>query len=261
MSSLSMCCAILSDAGRRANNEDAVFASPRLAAVADGVGGAAAGEVASRWALNEMIALEKRRLMGELANELRQAVQNANQTLGFLIACHPQWSGMGTTLTAVALSNDGEYLIANVGDSRAYLYRDGELSQLTRDQSLVQMLIDRGVISSSQAREHPQRSIVLEVLDGTRRTIAPPVRLRAYVGDRLLLCSDGVSDVLVEEQITDALKERSREAAAAQLVSLALGAGGKDNISAIIADIVPRDDPAAGWLDALPPPGQRSRRP
>jgi protein phosphatase len=189
MSSLTMRCAARSEQGRRANNEDAVFCSPRLVAVADGVGGAAAGEVASRWAINEMSNLEKSRLTSGLKLALKGAVQRANSALRFLIDCRPELSGMGTTLTAVALSNDGRYVIANVGDSRTYLYRGGELQQLTRDQSFVQELIDRGLLSREDARRHPQRSLVLEALDGTCRTIAEPELHRARVGDRLRLAA------------------------------------------------------------------------
>lgn len=249
---LSMRCTARSDVGRRANNEDAVFASPRLVAIADGVGGAVAGEVASRLAINEMASLEKRRLVDELAIELREAVLNANATLGFVISCRPELAGMGTTLTAVALSNEGQYLIANVGDSRTYLFRDGHLRRLTRDHSLVQMLIDRGAITPEEARDHPQRSVVLEALDGTERTPPTVTDCQARRGDRLLLCSDGVSDFVSDSEMAGALANRSRDLAVAQLVDLALEAGGRDNISAVIADVVPQADPARGWLDALP---------
>jgi serine/threonine protein phosphatase PrpC len=255
MATLTMRCASRSDVGRRANNEDAVLSTPRLVAVADGVGGANAGEVASRWAINEMIALERRRLTGDLADELSAAVVRANATLGFLVACRPEWAGMGTTLVAVALANEGTYLVASVGDSRAYLLRDGGLTRLTRDQSLVQKLIDEGAITPAQARSHPQRSVVLQALDGDPHTFAPPVSVTARADDRLLLCSDGLSDVLDDATIAAVLAgERDREQAAAKLVSLALDGGGRDNVSAVVADVVGHEDPAGGWLDALPAP-------
>jgi PPM family protein phosphatase len=244
--------AACSEVGRRRNNEDAVFYSPRLLALADGVGGAAAGEVASGWAINEMITLEKSRLTSGLDVAVRGAVQKANATLGFLIGCRPELSGMATTLTAVALSNAGEYVIANVGDSRTYLYRDGELRQLTRDQSLVQELIDRGAITADQAREHPQRSVVLETLDGAELTIGELAVEQARLGDRLLLCSDGISDYVTDDRIAVALRTPSCAAAARDLVDLALAAGSRDNVSAVVADAIARHDAAEGWLRALP---------
>ena len=173
VAALTMQTAVVSEAGPRENNEDAVCVSPRLVAVADGVGGAAAGEVASGLAVRKMLALAGRRLEQQLELELSAAVADANDVIEFVISYDPELAGMGTTLTAVALSNDGDYLIANVGDSRTYLLRDGRLRRLTRDHSMVQMLIDRGALSEEDARSHPQRSIVLEALDGVRRTLPP----------------------------------------------------------------------------------------
>lgn len=253
---LALQCAACSETGRRANNEDSVFCSPRLVAVADGVGGAAAGEVASQWAINEMKTLERSRLASALDVAVRGAVERANAILNFLVECRPELSGMATTLTAVALSNDGDYVIANVGDSRSYLLRAGELRQMTRDQSLVQELIDRGAITPDQAREHPQRSIVLESLDGGEHTIGQPDLQRARLGDRLLLCSDGISDYLTDDEIAVALRTASCASAARQLVDLALEAGSRDNASAVVADVIIREDAADGWLQALPAPGQ-----
>lgn len=247
--------AILSDVGLRGNNEDAAFASPRLLAVADGVGGAAAGEQASNAAIMKMRALDKRRLVGSLERELADAVADANDLISFATLHKPAHAGMATTLTAVAMANDGRYLIANVGDSRAYLFRDRELIQLTRDDSLVQELIDQGAISQSEARDHPQRSAVLRVLDGGDQR---PVVLSAVdgrVGDRLLLCSDGVTDYLSHEQVTECLLPRDATEAVRRLVAAALERGSRDNVTAVIADVVVRDDPQEGWLDALPGPG------
>jgi serine/threonine protein phosphatase PrpC len=238
--------------GRRANNEDSLFATPRLLAVADGVGGAAGGEVASRMVIDQMAGLDKRRLSGTLEDELRRAVRTANQWLGFVVSCRPQLSGMASTLTAVALSNEGEYLVANVGDSRTYLFRGGRLEQLTRDQSLVQALIDQGAISTEEARRHPQRSVVLEALDGSREAAPEIVRGRGQAGDRLLLCSDGLSDVVDDREIAAILGQSSREEAAAQLVGAALERGGRDNISVVLADVVGTDQPRSGWLPVLP---------
>src|SRR4051794_32647436 len=166
MAGLMLECSARSDVGRRPNNEDAVFASPRLAAVADGVGGAAAGEIASRTVINALIRLDKSRLDVPLLHALTDAVAWGNETIGFIAECRPQLSGMSTTLTTVALADDGTYLVANVGDSRTYLLRDGALRRLTRDDSLVQELIEHGYLTAEEARRHPQRSVVLNALDG-----------------------------------------------------------------------------------------------
>ena len=169
MSALSLECDVRTDPGRRHGNEDAAYASSRVAAVADGVGGAAAGEVASRTIVNAIINLDSRRLDRTLDRALRDSVAWGNETIGFIARCRPETTGMATTLTAVALSNEDDLLLANVGDSRAYLLRDGELRQLTRDDSLVQELIDRGGLDPGDAASHPQSSVVLEVLDGDPR--------------------------------------------------------------------------------------------
>jgi len=248
---LTMQTAVLSEAGPRENNEDAVCVSPRLVAVADGVGGAAAGEVASGLAARKMLALAGRRLERSLELELSATVADANDVIEFVVSCDPALAGMGTTLTAVALSNDGDYLIANVGDSRTYLLRGGRLQRLTRDQSLVQALIDRGSLSEEEARRHPQRSVVLEALDGVRRALPPVQSVKARAGDRLLLCSDGVSDYLSDDQIALTLAIADAGVAVRELARLALEHGGRDNVTAVIADIVVRTDPREGWLDYL----------
>ncbi len=243
---------VQSEAGLRENNEDAAFASPRLIAVADGVGGAAAGEVASGLAILKMIGLDKRRLVYPLEQELTAAVADANDVIAFAMTCDARHVGMGTTLTAVALSNDGAYLVANIGDSRTYLLRGGELRLLTRDDSLVQELIDRGALTERDAQRHPQRSVVLQALDGAVRPLSPLKSLPARLGDRLLLCSDGVSDYLTDGQIAGLLNIPNAELAVHRLVDAALACGSRDNVTAIVADLVTGAQPRDGWLDALP---------
>lgn len=238
----------------RGNNEDAAFASSRLVAVADGVGGAAAGETASNAAILKMRELDNRRLVGALEDEFADAVADANDLISFASFYEPRHTGMATTLTAVALANDGRYLVANVGDSRTYLFRAGRLSQLTRDDSLVQELIDQGDLTEGEARAHPQRSVVLKALNGGTQQ---PVVLRAVdalAGDRLLLCSDGITDYLTDDQLAGHLGCADAAEAARLLVDAALAHGGRDNLTAVIADVVGREDPGAGWLDALPAP-------
>jgi serine/threonine protein phosphatase PrpC len=255
MTALMLECAVRTDVGRRPNNEDSAFASPRLAAIADGVGGAAAGEVASRLVIDALVHLDKCRLDAPLPDAVARAVAQGNATIGFVAACRPQMAGMSTTLTAIALDGDDGYVLANVGDSRTYLLRDGVLRRLTRDDSLVQQLIDAGHVTEQQARTHPQRSVVLAALDG-RPEVAPastravgPARL----GDRLLLCSDGLTDVVDDLVVAAVLRdEADRGAAAERLIALALDGGGRDNISVVIADAVPRADDRAGWPAPLP---------
>jgi PPM family protein phosphatase len=244
--------AVVSEVGPRENNEDSAWVSPRLVAVADGVGGAIAGEIASGLAIRKMSALSSRRIEHPLELELSAAVADANAVIEFVIDCDPRLAGMGTTLTAVALSNDGDYLIANVGDSRTYLQRDRQLRRLTRDDSLVQMLIDRGALTEEDARRHPQRSVVLAALDGAKRTLPALQSVKARIGDRLLLCSDGVTDYVSDDEVARALMIEDADAAARQLSRLALEHGGRDNITAVIADVVPCSDPRDGWLDYLP---------
>jgi protein phosphatase len=246
---------VLSEAGRRENNEDAAFASPRLAAVADGVGGAAAGEIASRLAIQKMIALDQRRLAHPLERELSDSVADANAVIAFATFYDPGYAGMGTTLTAVALSNEGDYLLVNIGDSRTYLLRDQQLRRLTRDDSLVQELIDQGALTESDARAHPQRSVVLEALDGVERPLPALRRIEAQVGDRLLLCSDGVTDYLSDAVVAELLKISDATAALRQLIDSALAHGSGDNITAVIADVVTSAQPTDGWLDMLPAVG------
>jgi PPM family protein phosphatase len=272
-----------SDIGRRANNEDSVFASPRLAAVADGVGGAAAGEVASQAVINALVHLDKCRLEGRLEDALACAVGHGNDTIAFIAECRPETAGMSTTLTAVALADEGDYALVNIGDSRTYLLRDGELARLTRDDSLVQELIERGHLTEEQARAHPQRSLVLRALDGTTRDPAAVTTFEAREGDRLLLCSDGLSDVVGDDAIAAvlagtedadvvfddaiaaalagtanadvvgddaiaaALAGAPAEACAERLVTLALAAGARDNVSVIVADVVARREPSDVW--------------
>jgi PPM family protein phosphatase len=245
MSSLALECAARNDIGRRANNEDAVFVSSKLAAVADGVGGAAAGEVASQRIVESLALLDKSRLDIPLDAALEGAIAWGNESIGFIAGCRPQLAGMSTTLTAVALGDDG-YAVANVGDSRAYLLRDGALRPLTRDDSLVQRMLDAGTITADEARRHPQRSFVVETLDGDPQRTPPPVTtLQAQPGDRLLLCSDGLTDFVDEPPIAAALRIADRGECAQRLVDLALAAGARDNVSVVVADVVARGGPSA----------------
>jgi PPM family protein phosphatase len=188
--------------------------------------------------INALGHLEKCRLAAPLGDALVDAVRSGNQSISFIAACRPAMVGMGTTLTAVALGNDGCYIVANVGDSRTYLLRAGRLTQLTRDESYVQQLIEKGELSPEEARLHPQRSLVMRALDGGPDDKPVLRRVKANLGDRLLLCSDGLSDSIHDQAIAHAIAEPHPHVAADALVAAALRAGARDNVSVIVADVV-----------------------
>src|SRR3954452_20524630 len=249
---LALECETRSDVGRRSNNEDAAYASPRMAAIADGLGGAAPGEVASRAVVDALARLDERRADGALETALQGAVSQSNGAISSMAASDPDMAGMSTTLTAVALADDERLVVTNIGDSRTYLLRDGELTQLTRDDSLVQMLVDSGQITAEEARRHPHRSVVLDALAGQERREAPLTSVEARPGDRLLLCSDGLSDVVEDDAIGAALAITSRRACSDRLIELALAAGGKDNISVVVADVVWQREGPGRWARRSP---------
>lgn len=239
---LELRCTVRSHVGRRPNNEDCVFASPRMAVVADGVGGAAAGEVASRMAVNAFIALDKLQDPGPITQSISDAVSWSNDAIRLISSVHNEWAGMATTLTAVSLHADGSYVVANVGDSRTYLLRDGELRRLTRDESLVQQLIDAGQLTDEEAQRHPHRSVVLRAIDGSPSVPPTLTTVNGRAGDRLLLCSDGLSDVVTDDVIHTALVGDADDCAT-NLVALAFDGGSRDNISLVVADVVSSTNP------------------
>jgi protein phosphatase len=174
---------------------------------------------------------------GDELTALRGVVDAASGRIAEMVVQDPELTGMGTTLTAMWLVDD-RIAMVHIGDSRGYLLRAGELTQLTRDDSYVQMLVDTGAITPEQARVHPQRSLVSQVLQA--RPAQPTYTvLRPDEGDRLLLCSDGLSDVVTDEQIGQVLRDHLElDDCAAELVKLALGAGGPDNVTVVLADVV-----------------------
>jgi protein phosphatase len=235
--SLTLRYAARSDRGLiREGNEDSVYAGPRLLAVADGMGGMAAGEVASNIVVGALAPLDEDVSSNDLVDALRGAIGQANQTLRDAVESNPALEGMGTTLTAMLFSGNRIALV-HVGDSRAYVMREGELTQITRDDTYVQMLVDEGRITADEATTHPQRSLLTRALDG--RDVDPDFSVReARAGDRYLLCSDGLSGVVSPETIAEALRIADPREAADRLISLALRGGGPDNITCIVADIV-----------------------
>jgi serine/threonine protein phosphatase PrpC len=229
--------AAVSDRGKaRENNEDAVHAGKTLVAVADGVGGGPSGEIASDIVIRTLAQLEGEPGPADPAAALREAVEAANRNIREAIEADPSLNGMGTTLTAMLV--DGEVFdLVHVGDSRAYAWREGALIQLTRDDTYVQGLVDKGVISAAEARAHPQRSLVTQAVHGAG--LRPMFGVVAiYPRDRFLLCSDGLSDYVDEVAITRVLAEQEDLQACAQgLVDLALAAGAPDNVSVVVADV------------------------
>ena len=234
--------AAATDVGRmRKNNEDSYLSSQPVAAVADGMGGHSAGEVASAIAIEELAALGSR---GPWENEtaatddLKQAILRANRRIREMAASDRKLNGMGTTL--VALLEDGDMVhVANVGDSRGYLLRQGELSQVTVDHSLVQELVDDGRLSPEDAERHPQRSVITRALGIDPEVEFDLFTYKLQVGDRLLLCSDGLSDVVEPAQIRNVLlRVRNSHQAARKLVTVANEQGGPDNITVIVVDAV-----------------------
>ena len=246
--------AVKSDAGlKREQNEDAAYAGPRLLAVADGLGGHAAGEVASAAAIEALKSLDTDVPAGELLNVLERAVHQANATLRDMVEADRSLRGMATTLTGILWSGL-QLCLVHIGDSRAYLLRDGELLQITHDHTLVQSLLDNGRITLAEATSHPQRSLILRAL-GSGNT-EPDLQLRdARNGDRYLLCSDGLHDVVSVDGIARVLSDVAEPGeGVAALIELANQAGGPDNITCIIADVMPLKD------TAVSPVGGRSRR-
>jgi protein phosphatase len=235
--SLTLRFAARSDRGLiREGNEDSVYAGPRLLAVADGMGGMAAGEVASNIVVAALAPLDEDVSGSDLIDALKESISAANQQLRDAVEDNPALEGMGTTLTAMLFGGSRVGLV-HVGDSRAYIVRDGELTQITRDDTYVQMLVDEGRITADEATTHPQRSLLTRALDG--RDIDPEFSVReARVGDRYLLCSDGLSGVVSTETMAEALSIAEPREAADRLIALALRGGGPDNITCIVADIV-----------------------
>jgi PPM family protein phosphatase len=231
--------AVRSDVGLlREGNEDSAYAGPRLLAVADGMGGHAAGEVASAVAISALTGLDDEMPASELQIALSTAVAHANQILHDMVSADPSIGGMGTTLTAM-LWSDGKVALCHIGDSRAYVLSGGEFHQITHDHTLVQSLVDDGRISPDEAATHPQRSLLLRALDGTSEAEPDLSILEARAGDRYLLCSDGLSGVVSEETLHRALATiADPEEAVRQLVELAIRGGGPDNITCIVADVV-----------------------
>jgi PPM family protein phosphatase len=250
----------------RQNNQDAVYAGPRLLALADGMGGHAAGEVASKVVIAALAPLDDEDPGGDLLGQLADAIEQGNAAINELVGGDPDLDGMGTTLTAVLFAGN-RLGLAHIGDSRAYLMRGGVLTQITHDDTFVQSLLDEGRITPDEAAGHPQRSLLLKALTG--REIEPSLAVReARAGDRYLLCSDGLSGVVSDETLAEALQIPDPQACADRLIELALKGGGPDNVTVIVADVIDvpygEDAPIVGGsagdgTEELPPDSAAAR--
>lgn len=242
--------AVGSDIGRRRSmNQDSGCSSPRLLAVADGMGGHAHGEVASAVAIAELANLDIRlRDAGtagaDLLALLQDAVARAAARLTDEASHNPDLRGAGTTVVAMLLDGTRAGFV-HLGDSRAYLLRDGELLQLTRDHTLVQALVDEGRLSAEEAADHPRRSVLVRTLQAGGRDEPDLFEYEARLGDRYLLCSDGVTAVLSDQDLLDVLSTAAEPAEVVErLIELANAGGGPDNITCVVGDVV--EDTAPG---------------
>ena len=237
MASLSLRFVARTDTGlRRSSNQDSGYASARLIAIADGMGGAAAGDLASATTMNIVRSLDRENT-DDPRTALLQAVRDANRRLGEISTVDPSVDGMGTTLEAMLWTGE-QFVTAHIGDSRSYRLRDGELTQLSHDHTFVQSLVDEGKISAAEARVHPHRSLLLRVLLGRADNEPDMGELEGQAGDRYLLCSDGLTDMVDDATIGEALALEDLEAAADRLIELALAGGGLDNVTVVIGELV-----------------------
>lgn len=236
--------AALSDVGRvRKDNQDSAFASERLLVIADGVGGAARGDVASSTAVDALRRLDAP-APADLLQALAGAIHRAHDRIAELVEQQPELDGTSTTVTAVLF--DGNRIgVAHIGDSRGYLLREGTLSQLTRDHTFVQGLIDEGRITEEESRSHPHRNLILRAVDGVHETDPDLFYIELAPGDRLLLCSDGASGVLDEHRLADILETGSVDYAVVELIRASLEAGSSDNVTCVVADVLDLQAPDA----------------
>ncbi len=228
--------------GTKSRNEDSAYAGPELLVLCDGMGGHAAGDVASSLIVGELVHLDgDSDGADDMLDVLKATLANANDRLAEVSHESTEAGGMGTTCIAM-LRSGSKLAVANIGDSRAYLRRGSRVTQITRDHSFVQQLLDEGRINAEEAVHHPQRSLVTRVLTG-REDDHPDLTVRELKsGDRLLLCSDGLTDYVAEKTVADILRsDGSPGDIADQLIAIALRAAARDNITVVVADAVDDD--------------------
>ncbi len=232
----------------RANNQDSGYAGPHLLLVADGMGGAAGGDIASSIAVGRLAALDEEALgPDEALDELKNAISEAHALIVGRARNDPELSGLGTTVTAL-LRSGSTLAMAHIGDSRGYLLRNGSFDQVTTDHTFVQHLVDTGRLSVADAENHPKRNLILRVLGDVDANTPVDISVReTKPGDRWMLCSDGLSGVVSRDTLHKTLLEVEDPGDCADaLISLALAAGAPDNVTCIIGDIVDIDEAPDG---------------
>ena len=225
------------DVGRvREHNEDSILADRTVFMVADGMGGHAAGEVASRIAVDTVAELAGSPVRDR--DDVVSALLLANRRILESVAAHPEQAGMGTTATGLAVVDAGgsdHWAVFNVGDSRVYRHLDGRLDLLTVDHSEVQQLVDAGLITEAEAARHPMRNVVTRSLGSDPAPVVDVWELPAHPGERFVICSDGLSGELTPEQVAEVVaRHEDPQACAEALVAAAVDAGGRDNVSAVV---------------------------
>ncbi|NYE71997.1 protein phosphatase 2C domain-containing protein [Microlunatus parietis] len=252
----------------RKNNQDSGYVSPRLLLVADGMGGAAAGDLASAIAVDSVRHADAEVQPERELTALAEAIRAANDRISDFIAADFSLEGMGTTVTG-GLFDGHSLALAHIGDSRAYLFRDGALERLTHDHSWVQSLVDEGKISEAEAAVHPHRSLLVKVLNGQPAADPDLTTVELRLGDRLLLCSDGLCGLVEDDQLAIALAEPDLHTSMERMVEAALTEGGIDNITVVVADVVDSDPDdrvlvlgaaAEREIPAIPPRPDRAER-
>lgn len=229
----------------RSNNQDSGYAGPHLAVVADGMGGHAGGDIASSVVIGHLSQLDTSTPASDVVATLERTIIEANQMIIRRAREDPTLAGLGTTVTAL-MRTENKFALAHIGDSRAYLLRDGTMTQVTKDHTFVQRLMDEGRLTPEEAERHPQRSVIMRVLGDVDAEPELDLSLRTVsAGDRWMLCSDGLSGLVSFDTIQDVLTDiDDLDECADTLVQLALKGGGPDNITCVIVDVVD--------LDALP---------
>lgn len=251
MADLRLQYAAISDVGRvRKDNQDSGYAGPWLLTVCDGVGGAARGDIASSTAVQQIRRLDEQPRDDDLVALVAGALHRAHDRIGELVEEDPALTGTSTTAT-VALFDGTRLGVGHLGDSRAYLLHDGELTRLTHDHTFVQSLIDEGRITEDESRTHPHRNLILKAVDGIHEAEPDLFYVDLAPGDRILLCSDGACGVLTDGRMADILTTGTPDFAAVELVRAALEAGSNDNVTCLVADAVPAETPLEEVLQPM----------
>jgi len=219
----------------RENNEDSGFIGKRFILVADGMGGHAAGELASSTAVAIIARLDSKKDLNDssltsITNSITKEIKNA-------ISKDSSRTGMGTTLTSVNFT-ENQISITHVGDSRAYLIRNKEIKQLTKDHTYIQTLLDNGEINKEEAKTHPQRSMLLQAIDGATEVVADSLDLEINIGDQILVCSDGLTNVVSDNEILEIINKYEYVGAVSALIEKALENGAPDNVTIVLAEII-----------------------